>query len=248
MPVNFITRLRNTFTRSLGTRTGWEFSTWLLYLGIAGGVLLLAVMIWLLVRRNSSRQKRRTYYDIIGRDEVRRGKKGRMAGWICLVLAAWASVIYMLWRFARSIPFESGWLAVTANIVLLIVELVGFFETLILYRNLLSTRTCPLPEIPEDAWPEVDIFIATYNEPPELLRKTLNGCVHIKYPDPSRVHIWLCDDNRRPEMRALAKEMGVGYFDRPDNEGAKAGNLNHAMALTSAPLYRYPRCGYDPPQ
>lgn len=235
VPVNFITRLRNTFTRSLGTRTGWEFSTWLLYLGIAGGVLLLAVMIWLLARRNSSRQKRRTYYDIIGRDEVRRGKKGRMAGWICLILAAWASVIYMIWRFARSIPFESGWLAVTANIVLLIVELVGFFETLILYRNLLSTRTCPLPEIPEDAWPEVDIFIATYNEPPELLRKTLNGCVHIKYPDPSKVHIWLCDDNRRPEMRALAKEMGVGYFDRPDNEGAKAGNLNHAMALTSAP-------------
>ena len=36
-------------------------------------------------------------------------------------------------------------------------------------------------------------------------------------------------------MRALAEEMGVGYFDRPDNKGAKAGNLNHALALTSAP-------------
>ena len=73
------------------------------------------------------------------------------------------------------------------------------------------------------------------NEPPDLLRKTLNGCIHMKYPDPAKVHIWLCDDHRRAEMRALAEEMGVGYFDRPDNKGAKAGNLNHALRLTSAP-------------
>ncbi|MCR5782630.1 MAG: glycosyltransferase, partial [Clostridia bacterium] len=33
----------------------------------------------------------------------------------------------------------------------------------------------------------------------------------------------------------LAEEMGVGYFDRPDNSGAKAGNLNHALGLTSSP-------------
>ncbi|MBP3736169.1 MAG: glycosyltransferase, partial [Lachnospiraceae bacterium] len=42
-------------------------------------------------------------------------------------------------------------------------------------------------------------------------------------------------DNRRAEMRELADRMGVGYFDRPDNAGAKAGNLNHAMGLTNAP-------------
>ena len=228
------TRVGNFLALSLGQNTGWEFSAWLLYLGIAGGVILLGAMIWLAVRKGESR-KRRTYYDLIGRAEKRRGRKGRLPGWICLILATWAAVIYMLWRVAHSIPFESGFLAVAANILLFIVELVGFAETLILYRNLLSMRTCPLPEIPEDAWPEVDIFIATYNEPPDLLRRTLNGCVHIKYPDPAKVHIWLCDDNRRPEMRALAQEMGVGYFDRPDNEGAKAGNLNHAMSLTSAP-------------
>ena len=29
--------------------------------------------------------------------------------------------------------------------------------------------------------------------------------------------------------------MGVGYFDRPDHKGAKAGNLNHALSLTGAP-------------
>ena len=88
-------------------------------------------------------------------------------------------------------------------------EIFGFGESLILYRHMLAIRTYPLPEIPDDAWPDVDIFVATYNEPPALLRKTLNGCKHLKYPDPAKVHIWLCDDHRRPEMRALAEEMGV---------------------------------------
>ena len=30
--------------------------------------------------------------------------------------------------------------------------------------------------------------------------------------------------------------MGVGYIDREDHKGAKAGNLNHAMSVTHAPL------------
>lgn len=29
--------------------------------------------------------------------------------------------------------------------------------------------------------------------------------------------------------------MGVGYFDRPDNQGAKAGNLNNALKQTNTP-------------
>ena len=36
-------------------------------------------------------------------------------------------------------------------------------------------------------------------------------------------------------MRKLAEDMNIGYFDRPDNKGAKAGNLNNALAKTSAP-------------
>ncbi len=134
-----------------------------------------------------------------------------------------------------SIPTDSGIVAVTCRLGLLAVELLGFAESLVLYRSLIGTREHPLPEIPEGSWPEVDVFIATYNASVELLRRTINGCRHLRYPDTSKVHIWLCDDNRRPLMRTLAEKMGVGYFDRPDNSGAKAGNLNHALSLTSAP-------------
>ena len=145
------------------------------------------------------------------------------------------TLIYLCWRIVWSVPVDSGVPAVAGNLILLAVEILGFAESLVLYRNLMGLKKHPLPEIPEDAWPEVDLFIATYNEPTDLLRRTINGCCHLKYPDRSKVHIWVCDDNRRPEMRALAEEMGVGYFDRPDNKGAKAGNLNHALGLTSAP-------------
>jgi len=50
------------------------------------------------------------------------------------------------------------------------------------------------------------------------------------------VHIYVCDDSRRAWMRELAEKMGVNYLDRPDNKGAKAGNLNHAISVTTSPL------------
>ena len=228
-------RIRAWISVSLGERGDRAVRTWPLLAGAAGGILLLAALIGGLYRASRQR-KRLTYDDIVppgGQKTARRA--GRGFAKLCLVLSAYCTLIYLCWRVAYSVPTQSGVVAVAGNILLLIVEVLGFAETIILFRNLLGLRQHPLPEIPADAWPEVDVFIATYNEPTELLRRTVNGCRHMKYPDLSRVHIWICDDNRRPEMRALAEAMGVGYFDRPDNKGAKAGNLNHALARTGAP-------------
>ena len=144
-------------------------------------------------------------------------------------------MVYLLWRMSYSIPLESGPLPIAICMLLLLVEMFGFVESVIHYESILGLRDHPLPKIADNEYPDVDIFIATYNEPCDLLRRTINGCTHLHYPDPSKMHIWVCDDNRRPAMRQLAEEMGVGYFDRPDNKGAKAGNLNHALGLTSAP-------------
>lgn len=152
-----------------------------------------------------------------------------------IILSVFFTLVYIWWRIRFSVPVKSGVLAVTGNLLLLVVEILGLIESVILYVHLIRMKDHPLPKIADDEYPDVDIFIATYNEPAELLRKTINGCNHLLYPDRSKVHIWLCDDNRRSEMRALAKEMHIGYFDRPDNKGAKAGNLNHALALTNAP-------------
>ena len=81
--------------------------------------------------------------------------------------------------------------------------------------------------------PTVDIFIPTYNEPAFILRRTVIGCQALDYANKK---VYLLDDTKRPEIKLLAKELGCEYITRPDNIHAKAGNINHATALTNGEL------------
>ena len=81
--------------------------------------------------------------------------------------------------------------------------------------------------------PTVDIFIPTYNEPIFILRRTVIGCQALDYANKK---VYLLDDTKRPEIKLLAKELGCKYITRPDNIHAKAGNINHATALTNGEL------------
>ncbi|NJO40125.1 MAG: glycosyltransferase [Cyanobacteria bacterium RU_5_0] len=81
--------------------------------------------------------------------------------------------------------------------------------------------------------PTVDILIPTYNEAEFILRRTIIGCQALDYEPKT---IYLLDDTRRPEIKALAKELGCEYMTRPDNRHAKAGNLNHAIPRTHGDL------------
>jgi len=232
-----LTKIWTFLASALGERGTSTMRSWPVFAGVGVLVLLLfAALAWLLSRR--VKKKNRSYDELIrgeGENGTKQWTKERVTAACALVLSILCTLIYLCWRVRYSIPKGFGFLPVAANILLLAVEILGFAESLVLFRSLFGLKDHPLPEIAEDAYPDVDVFIATYNEPVELLRRTVNGCVHMKYPDPKKVHIWICDDNRRSEMRALAEEMGVGYFDRPDNKGAKAGNLNHALGLTNAP-------------
>ncbi|NJP12291.1 MAG: glycosyltransferase [Leptolyngbyaceae cyanobacterium RU_5_1] len=78
--------------------------------------------------------------------------------------------------------------------------------------------------------PSVDVMIPTYNEPEFILRRTVIGCQAIEY---ANKRVYLLDDTHRPEIKAMASELGCHYLTRPDNQHAKAGNLNHALAKTS---------------
>ena len=210
---------------------------------LAGGALAataLVVGVTALLRRGSSRGRATTYDEFVHATRAKAKGSSKLAKSpivprILILVSSILTLVYLLWRVRFSIPFQNGILAIAGNIILLVVEVFGFIESVIHYDSMSGIREHPLPKIAPEEYPDVDIFIATYNEPVDLLRRTINGCKHLRYPDKSKVHVWVCDDNRRPEMRELAQRMGVGYFDRPDNKGAKAGNLNHAMGLTSAP-------------
>eukprot|EP00439_Symbiodinium_sp_Y106_P090066 s1_g2602.t1 len=76
----------------------------------------------------------------------------------------------------------------------------------------------------------VDVFVPTYNERRELVRRTVLAAMNVEYPHET----WLLDDGNRDEMRELAEELGCHYIAREDNTGAKPGNLNNALQYCKA--------------
>lgn len=147
------------------------------------------------------------------------------------------NLIYLGWRLFYTLPIGYGWLSLIVGLSLFIAELTGFLENAVFYISLWDIRSVKTPATAaDDVWPSVDVFVATYNEPMDILYKTLNGCVHLEYPDPTKVNVYLLDDGDRPEAKALAQSFNVHYIAREDNQHAKAGNLNHALLVTRGDL------------
>ena len=159
-------------------------------------------------------------------------KRKKLWFWLMTV----TSVIYILWRLFFTLPLHAGIVSLVAGIALFVAEFISMLEAVIHYICMSKDKAPEFPVIPESEYPHVDVLIATHSEEPELLFKTINGCKHMEYPDPAKVHIYLCDDNDRPEMAKLAQKMGVGYFGLSGNKLAKAGNLNNALSKTNSPL------------
>lgn len=139
----------------------------------------------------------------------------------CAVAAAYvvAALAYLGWR-----PLTFNDDALLFSSVVYAAELFGFILSLMhLAMTWRLTRREPPPPEPGH---DVDVFIATINEPVELVRRTVLAALRMDYP-----HLtWLLDDGNRPEMRALADELGCRYLARGENTHAKAGNINHALA------------------
>lgn len=176
-----------------------------------------------------------TYVDLLERTGTRIRTDRKTA---LFYLMLFVVTLYVLWRLLFTMPFAGhSTIAMVLAILLLITEIASLGEFVYSCWIHEFPRSFPLPKIDDpEAFPEVDVFIATYNESKDLLYKTINGCKKMDYPDPKKVHIYLCDDGRRDKIRDLAEKMEIGYLTRTSNEGAKAGNLNNALGLTSSPL------------
>lgn len=157
---------------------------------------------------------------------------------IWFILTIFFSTIYLLWRIFFTIPWEAGILQAFAGILLALAETVttlGMIE-LMINRMKSGGYVIPFPDVPGELFPDVDVFIATHNESAKLLYKTVNACTFLEYPDQSKVHIYVCDDGDREEIRRMSEHLGVGYLGLAGNRHAKSGNYNNALSLTSSPL------------
>lgn len=140
--------------------------------------------------------------------------------------------IYLIWRGFETIP-TVGIISLIFGILLLVAEIAGFTQSIIftlLSWHPFKRKTIPLSEF--DELPTVDVFIATYNEPPDLLKRTIAASLMMRYPE-EKLKVYVCDDGRRPEVREVTEALGAYYLDRPDNKHQKAGNLNSAMSKTN---------------
>lgn len=141
-----------------------------------------------------------------------------------VVVTVLLSIRYFVWRFDATFNPAVPWF----YWAFLAAEVIGFGEVLLFYFTAWPQRTHR--QLPAPAGRTVDLFVPTYNEPVSLLRDTLVCAVNVRYPHTT----WVLDDGSRPEVEALARELGCRYLARTDRTHAKAGNLNNALQHSSA--------------
>ena len=141
---------------------------------------------------------------------------------VCFVLVG---ISYLVWRYGTlgpQLPVFS-WALYLAECYGLAAAVLHIFMC---WRLTVREAPPPAPGL------SVDVFVPSYNEPTELVRRTLLAARNMDYPHQT----WLLDDGNRPEMKALAERLGVRYLARSDNRHAKAGNLNHALSHSTGEL------------
>jgi cellulose synthase (UDP-forming) len=158
-----------------------------------------------------------------------------------LVFGGW----YIVWRWSASINFNAWWFGVP----LVSAETLGYFGLVLFVFSLWTSKAPARGDVPATAGdclvePDdaqrplaVDVFFATYDEDPELVRLGLRDAKRISYPYPIDLRIHVLDDGKRPEMEAVARDEHVEYITRSDNAGFKAGNLRNAMSVTSGDFF-----------
>ena len=79
----------------------------------------------------------------------------------------------------------------------------------------------------------VDVFITTYGEDVEVIKKTVKAALAMR----GRHNTWVLDDGKSDDVRDLAASLGARYVRRLSSGGAKAGNINHALTLAKGDLF-----------
>lgn len=175
-----------------------------------------------------------------------RRRRGRFALLLLVVLSATVSTRYLWWRYTFTLGWDNdrdwffGLGLLAAETYAWLILILGFVQSV--YP--LERKPEPLPADTAE-WPAVDLFIPTYNEDLAIVRDTVYGALGLDWPH-AKLRIHILDDGGREAFRVFAGSVGVGYITRTEHQHAKAGNLNHALRKTSAPLIAVFDCDHIP--
>jgi len=151
--------------------------------------------------------------------------KAFVRGWAIATLLVTAA--YIAWRLTSTINLGVWWVAVP----LIVAEAHNAFAFGLFTLALWDLDARPKLRAPRHNR-SVAILIPTYNEPASVLLPSIAAAVSIDPPHET----WVLDDGRREWVRELAEHLGARYLTRPNNEHAKAGNLNHALEVVDAEI------------
>ncbi len=154
------------------------------------------------------------------------------------VVAAPLAVVYFAWLLQ---PERVGNPVLYA--LLVAAELFNLVQAAGFWWTTCNQRDRPAKALPAGVRPRVDVFVPVYGEPVAIVEPTIVAATRMRG---ARVQVHLLDDGDSPDMRALAGRHGARYVARAENEGAKAGNINHALALTDAPFVVVLDCDHVP--
>ncbi|MEY2700013.1 MAG: UDP-forming cellulose synthase catalytic subunit [Pseudomonadota bacterium] len=169
-----------------------------------------------------------------------------IANLFLIVLSLMVIFRYAFWRSLHTLDVDGIGNNIYAS-SLFLAEGFSLMVTALSFLQCMQPLQRPSSPLPSDSscWPDVDIYIPTYNEPLDIVRLTVLAAQGLDWPQ-ERLHVYLLDDGRREHFRSFAREAGVGYITREDNLHAKAGNLNHALQQTQAAFIAVFDCDHIP--
>lgn len=145
---------------------------------------------------------------------------------------------YMLWRWTSTLPPIAWTLDCSVGLLFVTVETLAVIGATLSLVTLARLKSRSGEADRNGAWlaglprpPLVDVFICTYNEDETILERTIVGALALDY---AAKRVWVLDDSRRQWLRELSERLGARYLTRPDNEGAKAGNINNGLLHVAA--------------
>ncbi len=157
-------------------------------------------------------------------------------------LAILLNVVLALWYFSWLLDVDRAsnpWLFGA----LVVAELFNLFQGAFFWWTVWSDRQHGRAAMWRGQVPVVDVFIPVYNEPVDIVAPTLLAATQLRG---ARVNVCLLDDGGSDSMKALARRYGVRYINRTSRNGAKAGNINHALQMTEAPFVAVFDCDHVP--
>lgn len=142
-----------------------------------------------------------------------------------LVANLCAAALYVSWWLR---PGHVGVPALFAALAL--AEAFNLLHLVGLWWSVWTTRAEPPPRSTR-SW-SIDVFVTTCGEPLDVLRRTVAAAVHMD----GAHRTYVLDDAGRDDVQAMARALGAEYVRRGTREGAKAGNLNHALSVSTGEL------------